>query len=478
MSQTPGNYSLAESLALLPESERAQIIQGLTDQQITDLSWDWHTWARPNQLQPAGSWLHWLLLAGRGFGKTKTGGETVRQWARDPLPAPIHLVAPTAGDIRKVMVEGPSGLLSCYPPGEGPIYEPSKGHLLTWANGNTALCFSADEPERLRGPQCCRYWADELAAWRFLDDAWDNLQFGFRIGDDLRGVITTTPKPLKLIKELAKNPSTAVTRGSTYENRAHLAPAFFREVIRKYEGTRLGRQELNAEILEDVEGALWTRALIEASRVPLADVPALYRAVVAIDPAVSAKPGSNETGIVCVGAGYPMIRRGLPDGRVILVPSPVPHAYVLADRSFVGKPLEWAHAALQLFLKFNCDRLVGEVNNGGDLVEANLRTVHPDVPYRAVVASKGKQKRNEPVSALYEQGRVHHVIMGAGEGPHAPASDFARLEDQMCEWVPGADSDASPDRLDALAWAIFDLIVQPSEQALIQLQAGVQISAI
>jgi len=463
------NYSLAESLALLPETDRAQVISELTDQQIQYLSWDWRTWARTNQLQPAGRWLDWLVLAGRGFGKTRTGAETVREWAREPLPGPIHLVAPTARDIRSVMVEGPSGLLSCYPPGEAPLYEPSVGHRLTWANGNVGACFSADEPERLRGPQCCRYWADELAAWRFLEEAWDNLRFGFRVGDDLRGVITTTPKPLKLLKELAKNPATAVTRGSTYENQLNLAPAFFSEVIKKYEGTRLGRQELLAEILEDVEGALWTRALIEATRVQVADVPALYRAVVAIDPAVSTQPGASETGIVCVGAGFPLVERRLPD-KTIRVPSQVPHAYVLSDRSFSAKPLEWAKAALSLFLQFNCDRLIGEVNNGGDLVEANLRTVHPDVPYRAVRASKGKYVRAEPAAALYEQGRVHHVIMDGLAG-------FPALEDQMCEWQPG-ESGSSPDRLDALVWALFDLIIQPSEQHLVTLNSGIEISAI
>jgi phage terminase large subunit-like protein len=437
------NLSEAESLALLPEPLRNQIIDGLTDQQARHLQFDWHWWARKNQLAPEGDWVHWLLLAGRGFGKTRTGGETVREWAEKPLPAPIHLIAPTASDIRKVMVEGPSGLLACYPPGQAPEYEPSLGHKLTWPNGNIGYCFSADEPERLRGPQCCRYWADELAAWRFLGDAWDNLMFGFRIGDDIRGVITTTPKPLKLIKQLVGSSSTVVTRGSTYENRRNLSPKFFAEIVKIYEGTRIGRQELMAEILEDVEGALWTRGIIEATRCELGAVPALYRAVVAIDPAVSVGEDSSETGIICAG---------VTDTRP-------QHVYVLADGSRKDSPNQWARAALRMFLQYNCDRVVAEVNNGGDLVEANIRAVHPDTPYRAVRASRGKYVRAEPVAALYEQKRVHHV--GA----------FPDLEDQMCGFVPGS-FDGSPDRMDALVWAVYDLLIQPSETHLVQVTGG------
>lgn len=461
MSQGPANSSLIELLASLPDSERARIISELTDQQIETLSWDWRAFARPNQLPPAGDWTDWLVLAGRGFGKTKTGAETVREWASDPLPGPIHLIAPTAADIRKVMIEGPSGLLSCYPPGDAPYYEPSLGHKLTWRNGNIAYCFSADEPERLRGPQCCRYWADELAAWRFLGDAWDNLRFGFRVGDELRGVITTTPKPLKLLKEIIASPSTVVTRGSTYENRAFLAPAFFREVVRRYEGTRVGRQELLAEILDDVPGALWTRGLIEQSRIALADVPALFRAVIAIDPAVSANENSAETGIICAGAGFPLVKRAKPDGTPLWIPSPVPHIYLLSDKSFRAKPLEWATESLREFLRFNCDRVVGEVNNGGDLVEANVRTVNVNTPFRSVRASRGKYVRAEPVSALYEQGRVHHV--GA----------FPELEDQMCNFVPGAEErNMRLDRLDALVWACYDLVLQTEDAAIVVASAG------
>ncbi len=384
----PPNCSLAESIALLPESDRKQILAGLTDQQAEAALYDWRgVWARPNQIIPPGNWRYWLLLAGRGFGKTRTGGETIREWARDPLPAPIHLVAPTAADIRGVMIEGPSGLLSCYPSGRAPLYEPSRRHKLTWPNGNVAYGFSADEPERLRGPQCCRFWADELAAWRFVGDAWDNLMFGFRIGDDLRGIITTTPKPIDAVKELCKNPATYLTRASTYENRANLAQGFFDDIIRKYEGTRLGRQELLAEILEDVPGALWTAALIDASRIKLQEIhwDLLTRVVVAIDPAVTASATSDETGIVVAALTRSQ------------------HVIILDDQSCRESPSGWAKRAIASYQRWQCDRIIGEVNNGGDLVAANIRAIDPLVPFRAVHASRGKKKRAEPVAALYEQ---------------------------------------------------------------------------
>jgi phage terminase large subunit-like protein len=394
-------------------------------------------WARPNQIQPAGKWVHWLLLAGRGFGKTKTGAETVREWAREKLPAPIHIVAPTAADIRKVMIEGPSGLMSCYPPNEQPIYQPSLGHLITWPNGNIAYCFSADEPERLRGPQCCRYWADEVCAWNYAEAAWDMLMFGFRIGDDLRGVITTTPKPIQLLKDIIANPATVVTRGSTYDNRNNLAPEFFAEIIRKYEGTRIGRQELNAEVLEDLPGALWTREMIESARIEQGAVKwdMIVRVVVAIDPAVTASEKSDETGIIAAG----LTRSG--------------HVLVLDDVSCRESPLGWARQAVALFKFRRADRIVAEVNNGGDLVAANLQAVDPNIPFRAVHASRGKAVRAEPIAALYEQGRVHHVGM------------FPLLEDQMCSWVPGL-TEKSPDRMDALVWAITELVIDPEEQQL------------
>jgi len=333
------------------------------------------------------------------------------------------------------MIEGSSGLLSCYPPDKRPLYEPSRRHKITWANGNVAYGFSADEPERLRGPQCAKFWADELAAWRYGEDAWDNLMYGFRIGDDLRGVITTTPKPTKLVRELIANPSTAMTRGSTYENKAHLGKKFYAEIIRKYEGTRSGRQELLAEVLDDIPGALWTQAMIDAGRIRLQDVrwDLVTRVVVAIDPAVTSGEDSDETGIVVAGLTVSH------------------HVIVLADESLRDTALNWARAAVAAFQRWRGDRIVGETNNGGDLVEGNIRAVAPNVPYRSVRATRGKAKRAEPVAALYEQGRVHHV------------GYFPELERQMCEYTPLDEGKRHDDRMDALVWAIHELLIDQEE---------------
>lgn len=358
------------------------------------------------------------------------------------------MVAATAADARDVMVQGESGLLSCFPPDQRPLYEPSK-RLITFANGATAHTFSADEPERLRGPQCAAYWADELCSWRFGQEAWDNLMFGFRLGDKPRGIITTTPKPIALLKEIIADRHTAVTRGSTYENFGALAESFIQTIIKKYEGTRIGRQELLAEILDDVPGALWKPAMIDAYRMKLSDVrwDLLTRVVVAIDPAVSANEDSAETGIVCAASTV--------GGHVV----------VLDDDSCVESPLGWAQKAVGLFKRRNADRIIGEVNNGGDLVEANIRTVDRNVPYRAVRAARGKILRAEPVAALYERGMVHHV--GA----------FPKLEEQLCSYVPGAGM-KSPDRMDALVWAVTDLLIDQERQSHIALRDVYQISDI
>lgn len=432
----------------LSESERAEALSLLSESQSRAALYDWRGfWARPSQLEPGTDgaelsrkdWRYWLVQAGRGYGKTRVGAETIREWAREKLDGPIHLVAPTSADIRTVMVEGPSGLLSCYPPEQRPMYEPSRRRI-SWRNGNVAITFSADEPERLRGPQCEKFWADEVAAWRFADEAWDNLLFGFRLGEP-RAVITTTPKPIKIMRMLISDPHTVVTRASSYENRANLAPAFFDSIIKKYEGTRIGRQELMAELLEDIPGALWTRALIDASRINLADVVwhALVRIVVAIDPAVTAGEHSDETGIsVC----------GLTNTN---------HIVVLDDLSCRESPLVWAQIAVRAYKGRHADRIVGEVNNGGDLVEGNIRAIDPNVPFRAVHASRGKAVRAEPVAALYEQGRVHHVMSGVA----AHDAALEKLEDQLCQFVPGS-SERSPDRMDALVWAITDLIIDPA----------------
>jgi phage terminase large subunit-like protein len=346
----------------------------------------------------------------------------------------VAIVAPTAGDARDIMIEGESGILVISPPWERPRYEPSKRRL-TWPNGAIATLFSADEPERLRGPQHDTAWCDELASWRY-PEAWDMLMLGLRLGTDPRVVVTTTPRPTSLIRELIADPTVVVTRGTTHENQANLAPAFLGQIIRKYQGTRLGRQELEAELLEDVPGALWNRGAIEAIRARTA--PALIRVVVAIDPAVSSTSGADETGIIVAGK----------DG--------AGHGWVLADASGRYQPIEWAKTALSAYRAHRADRIVAEVNNGGEMVEATLRMIEPNASFAAVRASRGKVARAEPVAALYEQGRVRHVGV------------FPQLEDQMCAFTAEAHAISkrrsagySPDRVDALVWALTDLLVEP-----------------
>lgn len=374
------------------------------------------------------------MLAGRGFGKTRTGAEYVRAKVKSGEARHIALVAPTALDARSVMVEGESGLLSIGPAHERPHYEPSL-HRLTWHNGAVATLFSADEPNRLRGPQHDLAWCDELAAWRY-PQAWDMLMFGLRLagpgGADPRCVVTTTPRPIKLIRDLLADPSVAVTRGRTADKAGNLAPAFLAQIVRRYEGTRLGRQELDGELLDDMPGALWTHGLIDAARINAH--PNLVRIVVAIDPAATSGEHADETGIIIAGRDA--------EG----------HGYVLADLSNRYAPLEWARAAIIAYRTHHADRIVAEVNNGGEMVEAMLRTVDPNAPFTAVHAAHGKVARAEPVAALYEQGRVHHI--GA----------FAALEDQMCAFSADFDRDVagySPDRVDALVWALTELFLAP-----------------
>ncbi len=327
------------------------------------------------------------------------------------------------------MIEGESGILSVSKPSFRPLYEPSKRRL-TWPNGAIATTYSADEPERLRGPQHDGGWCDEPGAWKY-QQAWDMFMFGLRLGANPRAVATTTPKPIKLIRELLKDPATHITRGTTYDNRANLAPPFFDQIIKRFEGTRLGRQELHAEVLDDVPGALWTRAQIDDLRISEADAPDFVRAVVAIDPAMTSGEESNETGIILAAKGV--------DG----------HGYVLDDLTCRLSADGWAKRAVNAYEQRKADRIIAEVNNGGDLVERVIRVVSPNVSYKAVHASKGKRVRAEPIAALYEQKRIHHV--GA----------FPQLEDQMCNYTPDG-FDGSPDRVDALVWALTELMLGPS----------------
>jgi len=397
--------------------------RAIVNRLLEEYKYRWSIHARDKQTLPAGSWQTWLIKAGRGFGKTRTGAETIRIW-KDHYPI-LHLVGATAGDVRDIMIEGKGGLLESSPNWDKPRYEPSKRRI-TWENGSRGLLFSADEPERLRGPQCYKAWADELASWRY-PEAWDQLQFGLRLGNNPQCIVTTTPRPTKVIRELIKDEHTHVTSGSSYENRANLAKSFFDNIIKKYEGTRLGRQELMAELLEDVEGALWTLKLIDQNRVN--EPPELKKIVVAIDPAVTNNPDSDETGIVVCGLGINN------------------HAYILADVSGKFSPRGWAERAVYNYEKWEADEIIAEANNGGDLVEVNIRTVDDNVPIRLVHASRGKVTRAEPVVTLDEQGRIHHV------------GTLAELEDQMTTWDAQA-GDKSPDRVDARVWGVWKLMLE------------------
>lgn len=391
----------------------------------------WRTIARPEQIPPPGDWIVWLILAGRGFGKTRTGAEWFREQALSGNAPRLRIIAPTFADARDTCVEGDSGLKTICQPGELTTWNRSMGEG-EFKNGARFKVFSGEEPDRLRGPQSHADWCDELGAWKYAQATWDMAMLGLRLGTHPRVCVTTTPKPIPLIRDLLKVPTTHITRGSTYDNRANLAPTFFDSIIRKYEGTRLGRQELNAELLEDVPGALWSRALLDSTRV--SEAPMFYRRVVAVDPAVTSGEGSDETGIVVAGiADMPTADRK------------VTHGYVLEDASGHYTPDGWARKAVDLYRLYGADRIVFETNQGGEMVEHTLRTVDPNVPLRGVHASKSKQARAEPVAALYEQGRCHHV-----------GARFELLEDQLCAWVPG---NASPDRLDALVWALTDLML-------------------
>jgi predicted phage terminase large subunit-like protein len=402
----------------------------------------WPFWARPNQLAPAKTpddkdWRTWLVLAGRGFGKTRMGAEWVRSMVCGATPhsagrySRVALVAETAADARDVMVEGQSGLLSVHPKEYRPIYEPSKRRV-TWPNGASATLFNATEPDQLRGPQHDLAWLDELAKWRYAEQTYDMLQFGLRLGNDPRQMITTTPRPIPLIKRLLKDASCVVTRGSTYDNESNLAKSFVTQIIKRYEGTRLGRQELNAEVLDDAPGALWSRGAIDDKRISSgAKLPDMRRVVVAIDPAAVAstdESGTAETGIVVAGLGV--------DGR----------GYVIDDLSCRKSPNGWARMAVSAYDLHKADAIVAETNQGGDMVEQTIRSVRPDVSYIGVRASRGKVTRAEPVAALYEQGRISHV------------GSLPQLEDQMVLFTAyGIEGDTTADRVDALVWAFTEL---------------------
>jgi phage terminase large subunit-like protein len=381
-----------------------------------------------------GAWTTWLVLAGRGAGKTRLGAEWVRALVHGRTPygggrhRRIALVGDNEHDVREVMIEGPAGILRTAPRCERPVWTPTRRRL-EWPNGAVAEAFSAEEPESLRGPQFDAAWCDELAKWRNGEAAFDNLQFGLRLGSRPRQLITTTPRPIPLLKRLVAEPRTAVTRAATYANAAHLSPAFLDEVVARYAGTRLGRQEIDGEIIEDRPDALWSRATIETARVP--EAPPLRRIVVGIDPPASGRAGGSACGIIAAGRAE--------DGCL----------YVLADATRAGlAPAGWAIKAVALYRRLRADALVAEVNQGGDMVSAVLKQVDPTVPVRTVHATRGKYLRAEPVAAMYAQGRVKHV--------NPPLEE---LEDEMCDFgLDGLSSGRSPDRLDALVWALTELM--------------------
>lgn len=427
--------SLAERLADLPPDARARELAGLSEDAQAELLHDWRGfWARPEQVAPEGDWLVWLILAGRGWGKTKTGAEWVRELVDSGQARRIALVGETHKDLEEVMVFGPSGLASVWPPHQAPRIT-KKPIQITFHNGALAFGYNATEPEQLRGPQFDAAWADETAKWRYAQDTWDQLQFGLRLGQRPRLIVTTTPRPVPLIRELLKRATddgeVRVTRGSTFDNRSNLAGSFLKALKERYEGTRLGRQEIDAEVLDDVPGALWTRAILDAGRVTPAELPEIKRVVVAVDPAITSdetsdEPGENGISVAAIGVNG--------------------HAYVLEDASLIGSPHQWASRAVSMMDLHEGDCLVVETNQGGEMVISTLRSVRPRVNIHEVKASRGKHVRAEPVAALYEQGRVHHV------------GTFAALEDQMTQMTAqGYLGDRSPDRLDALVWAITEL---------------------
>ena len=426
-------------MASLSKQQRAQVLGDLTEAELSDLEWDWRFWARPNQLAPDGDWQTWLALAGRGFGKTEAGAQWVKQRVGAGARS-IALVAETQKDLEEVMV---ARLVSIYPPDEAPQvrYKPVR---VTWPNGAVALGYNGTEPNQLRGPEFDTAWVDELAKYRYARETWDMLQFTMRSGDDPRVFVTTTPRPLPVIREILADAKTVTTRGSTFDNAANLPAQFLDKLKERYSGTRLGRQELEAEILDDLPGARWSRAMFDDAR--LQSVPDLQRIVVAVDPSGTGGDEDNGDSIGIVVAGIGVDRRG----------------YVLADMTCKLSPDGWGRRAVAAYRgswsqtpeRHKADRIVAERNFGGAMVEHVIRTVDRMAPYKEVTASRGKVTRAEPVAALYEQGRVSHV------------GSFDALEDQLTKIGPdGFVGEGSPDRADALVWALTELMLADQKPA-------------
>lgn len=436
------NLSKAEILARLPKSERNAIVSSYTEAQLNLLQADWDFWARPNQKLPLSRpWLVWLILSGRGYGKTRTGAETINYWQNPSKNTTamsvkgvrrIAIIGQTTADVRDIMLEGESGLITCAPFYNKPRYIASR-RVVEWPNGAQAHLFSGDEPEQLRGPQFEKAWVDELAKFKYPNDCWDNLEFGLRLdtnGNVPQVVVTTTPKPIKLIKELAVDPDVFVTYGSSYENMSNLSEAYIKRIIKRYEGTRIGAQELEGRILTDIEGALWKYSTIAENRVTMA--PSLDTVTIVLDPSVTNKDTSDECGIIVMGR-----KSG--------------HAFVLEDHSAKMSSKEWAELAVKLYHKHKADYVLAEVNNGGDLVKTVISLLDPRVPVHTVFATRDKYTRATPAAGVYEQNRVHHV------------GTFDLLEEELTEWEPGKPS---PNRLDAVVWGVTDLLLSEDEKNL------------
>jgi len=422
--------SVAEQLANLTANERQAALSELTDAEAQALLYNWRGFlARKDQIAPDGDWDVWLALAGRGWGKTETGARWVKEQVEAGVKS-IALVAETQKDLEEVMV---ARLLAIYPPGEGPKvrYKPVR---VTWPNGATALGYNGTEPQQLRGPEFEAAWVDELAKYRYARETWDMLQFCMRAGDDPRQLVTTTPRATELIKAIVSGQEgkVHVTRGRTQDNKSNLAPRFLEKIVARYEGTRLGRQELNAEILGDLPGALWAQATLDTYRV--SESPEIGRTVVSIDPAVTNTENSDKHGLIVAGMG------------------PDQTGYLLEDASLSGSPLDWARAAITLAKQYDADGVVVEVNQGGDMVAHTLRSIAPNLNIIEVRATKGKHVRAEPIAALYEQGRIRHV------------GQFPAIENQMTQMTTeGYQGDNSPDELDAVVWAFTELFPDMTE---------------
>ncbi len=411
----------------LPKKIKKDLLSELTTAQLAALYYQWQFWARPEQLlpepilNPNSKQYIWLLMSGRGFGKTRAGAEAVRMAIERYGYKRIAIVGANASEVRDIMIEGDSGILNVCPPWNRPLYEPSKRRL-TWPNGAIATIFYGSEPDKSRGAQSDFIWCDELIKWQYPDETIDNLFLGLRIGKKPVCIITTTPRPIKILKRLVNEETVIVTKGATYDNLENLSGMFIDNIIQRYEGTRLGRQELYAELLVDNPNALWHRNDIDNLRIAEVNIDELERIVIGVDPQASAENENARTGIVAAGQKKDKY-------------------FVLGDYSISGTPAQWALQVLSVYRKLKADCIIVEKNNGGDMCESVIRNIDPNAPVKTVWATRGKYVRAEPIAALYEQKRVYHC------------GYFLELEDEMCEW-DGSQDKLSPNRLDALVWAI------------------------